>query len=127
MNRIENVEALKACQAAESAKINVREGKAPVEANLARHHVLVCAGTGCTSSGSAEVRDALHAKLVEMGLDKEIDVVQTGCFGFCNLGPIMVVYPEGTFYTKVTSTSSSASSDSAKLFSIPSLSTNTRS
>lgn len=101
MNRIENVEALKACQAAESAKINVREGKAPVEANLARHHVLVCAGTGCTSSGSAEVRDALHAKLVEMGLDKEIDVVQTGCFGFCNLGPIMVVYPEGTFYTKV--------------------------
>ena len=101
MNRIENVEALKACQAAESAKINVREGKAPAEANLARHHVLVCAGTGCTSSGSAEVRDALHAKLVEMGLDKEIDVVQTGCFGFCNLGPIMVVYPEGTFYTKV--------------------------
>ena len=101
MNRIENIEALKAAQAAESAKINVREGKAPTEANLARHHVLVCAGTGCTSSGSAEVRDALHAKLVEMGLDKEIDVVQTGCFGFCNLGPIMVVYPEGTFYTKV--------------------------
>lgn len=101
MNRIENVEALKAAQAAESAKINVREGKAPVEANLARHHVLVCAGTGCTSSGSAEVRDALRAKLVEMGLDAEIDVVQTGCFGFCNLGPIMVVYPEGTFYTKV--------------------------
>lgn len=101
MNRIENVEALKAAQVAESAKINVREGKAPVEANLARHHVLVCAGTGCTSSGSAEVRDALRAKLVEMGLDAEIDVVQTGCFGFCNLGPIMVVYPEGTFYTKV--------------------------
>ena len=101
MNRIENVEALKAAQIAESAKINVREGKAPVEANLARHHVLVCAGTGCTSSGSGEVRDALRAKLVDMGLDKEIDVVQTGCFGFCNLGPIMVVYPEGTFYTKV--------------------------
>lgn len=101
MNRIENVEALAACQVAESAKINVREGKAPVEANLARHHVLVCAGTGCTSSNSAEVRDALQAKLVDMGLDKEIDVVQTGCFGFCNLGPIMVVYPEGTFYTKV--------------------------
>ena len=101
MNRIENVEALKAAQVAESAKINVREGKAPVEANLARHHVLVCAGTGCTSSGSAEVRDALRAKLVEMGLDTEVDVVQTGCFGFCNLGPIMVVYPEGTFYTKV--------------------------
>lgn len=101
MNRIESLEALKAAQVAESAKINVREGKAPSEANLARHHVLVCAGTGCTSSGSAEVRDALQEKLVEMGLEADIDVVQTGCFGFCNLGPIMVVYPEGTFYTKV--------------------------
>lgn len=101
MNRIESLEALKAAQVAENAKINVREGKAPSEANLARHHVLVCAGTGCTSSGSAEVRDALQEKLVEMGLEADIDVVQTGCFGFCNLGPIMVVYPEGTFYTKV--------------------------
>lgn len=101
MNRVENFEALKALQVQESEKLNVREGLAPTQANLARHHVLICAGTGCTSSLSGEVKKELEAKLVEMNLDGEIDVVQTGCFGFCNLGPIMVVYPEGTFYTKV--------------------------
>lgn len=66
-----------------------------------RSHVLVCAGTGCTSSASLEVRDALNQQITKLKLDKEVKVVETGCFGFCNLGPIMVVYPEGTFYCQV--------------------------
>ena len=66
-----------------------------------RSHVLVCAGTACTSSGSLEVRHALRGLLEDRGLDQEIKLVETGCFGFCRLGPIMVVYPEGVFYCQV--------------------------
>ena len=69
---------------------------------MIRSHVLICAGTGCTSSGSASVADALEKQLVEVGLSEEIKVVRTGCFGLCALGPIMIVYPEGTFYSRVT-------------------------
>ncbi|MBQ5683035.1 MAG: NADH-quinone oxidoreductase subunit NuoF [Peptococcaceae bacterium] len=101
MNKITSFEELKALQAAERAKIAVRDGQAPGAANLARHHVMICAGTGCSSSNSMLVKEALEKQLVEAGLEKEIDVVQTGCFGFCSLGPIMVVYPEGTFYHHV--------------------------
>ncbi len=101
MNKITSFEELKALQAAERAKIAVRDGQAPSSANLARHHVMICAGTGCSSSNSMMVREALIKQLAEQGLENEIDVVQTGCFGFCSLGPIMVVYPEGTFYHHV--------------------------
>ncbi len=66
-----------------------------------RSHVLVCGGTGCTSSHSGEIIDALNAKLTELGLDEEVQVVKTGCFGLCALGPIMIVYPEGCFYSEV--------------------------
>lgn len=69
---------------------------------MIRSHVLICAGTGCTSSGSAAVKAALEKELVLKDLDKEIKIVQTGCFGLCALGPIMIVYPEGTFYSRVT-------------------------
>ncbi len=101
MNKINSFEELKALQASERAKIAVRDGQAPSSANLARHHVMICAGTGCSSSNSMLVKEALQKQLVEQGLENEIDVVQTGCFGFCSLGPIMVVYPEGTFYHHV--------------------------
>ncbi len=67
-----------------------------------RAHVLICAGTGCTSSGSAQVRDALKVELEAKGLTDEVKVVMTGCFGLCALGPIMIVYPEGSFYSRVT-------------------------
>ena len=67
-----------------------------------RCHVLVCAGTGCTSSESEEVRRTLNLEIERLKLDKEVKVITTGCFGFCNLGPIMVIYPEGTFYCQVT-------------------------
>ena len=66
-----------------------------------RSHVLVCGGTGCTSSHSSEIIDALNTNLKEKGLEEEIKVVRTGCFGLCALGPIMIVYPEGCFYSEV--------------------------
>ena len=64
-------------------------------------HVLVCGGTGCTSSGSAQIIDTLTSELAKQGLTDKVQVVKTGCFGLCALGPIMIVYPEGTFYSMV--------------------------
>ena len=69
---------------------------------MIRTHVLVCGGTGCTSSGSVKIQDALNAEIAARGLEDEVKVVGTGCFGLCALGPIMIVYPEGTFYSCVT-------------------------
>ena len=66
-----------------------------------RIHALVCGGTGCTSSGSVKVREALEAEIKEKGLEEEVKIVQTGCFGLCALGPVMIIYPEGTFYSMV--------------------------
>ncbi|WP_207708814.1 NADH-quinone oxidoreductase subunit NuoF [Heliobacterium mobile] len=67
-----------------------------------RHQILVCAGTGCTSSRSAEIQSTLRRELQAQSLDGEIAVVHTGCFGFCELGPILVVHPERVFYCQVT-------------------------
>lgn len=69
---------------------------------LYRAHVLVCGGTGCVSSGSKKIQEALSDELAKQNLDKEIKVVETGCHGFCEMGPILIVYPEGTFYCRVT-------------------------
>ena len=66
-----------------------------------RSHVLVCGGTGCTSSGSQRIIDRLKKEIAANGLSEEVGVVKTGCFGLCALGPIMIVYPEGTFYSMV--------------------------
>ena len=66
-----------------------------------RSHVLVCGGTGCTSSNSAAIIEALETQIAEKGLSEEIKVIRTGCFGLCALGPIMIVYPEGSFYSQV--------------------------
>ena len=67
-----------------------------------RSHVLICGGTGCQSSGSATLMSHLEEKLVEMKLEKEIKPIRTGCFGLCEAGPVVIVYPEGTFYSHVT-------------------------
>lgn len=64
-------------------------------------HVLVCGGTGCTSSGSAQIIETLASELEKNGLTEKVQIVKTGCFGLCALGPIMIVYPEGTFYSMV--------------------------
>ncbi len=66
-----------------------------------RSHVLVCGGTGCTSSGSEKIIDALKAELAKNDLTDEVAVVKTGCHGLCALGPIMIVYPEASFYSMV--------------------------
>lgn len=66
-----------------------------------RSHVLVCGGTGCTSSGSAQIIEKLESEIAKNGLSDEVQVVKTGCFGLCALGPIMIIYPEGTFYSMV--------------------------
>ncbi len=68
---------------------------------MIRSHVLICGGTGCTSSGSANLESALEKELAAKGIQDEIKIVKTGCFGLCALGPVMIVYPEGTFYSCV--------------------------
>jgi len=69
--------------------------------NRYRMHVLVCGGTGCTSSGSQKIINALEAELEKNNLQEEICVVKTGCYGLCALGPIMIVYPDAAFYSMV--------------------------
>jgi len=69
--------------------------------DLYRSHVLVCGGTGCASSGCEKIIKELESQLKSNSLDKEVMVVKTGCFGLCALGPIIVVYPEGAFYSMV--------------------------
>ena len=66
-----------------------------------RSHVLVCGGTGCTSSGSAKIIESLQSEILKNGLKEEVSVVQTGCHGLCALGPIVIIYPEATFYAMV--------------------------
>ena len=68
---------------------------------LYRAHVLVCTGTGCASSGGKEVLAKFEEEIKKQGLDKEIKAVSTGCHGMCEMGPIVTIYPEGTFYVRV--------------------------
>ncbi len=67
-----------------------------------RAHILVCTGTGCTSSRSPEIIEEFERLLAANGLDREVKVIKTGCFGLCAKGPIVVVYPEGAQYGHVT-------------------------
>ncbi len=69
--------------------------------DIYRAHVLVCGGTGCSSSGSATLIERFNEKIKENGLEKEVKVIRTGCFGLCEAGPVVIVYPEGTFYSRV--------------------------
>ncbi len=82
-------------------RLVAEEGAKLAENTAYRKQVLVCGGTGCTSSNSMLVIEALEKELKEKGLD-DILVIKTGCFGLCALGPIMIVYPEGSFYSQVT-------------------------
>ena len=69
---------------------------------MIRAHVLICGGTGCTSSGSDKIQEAFERELAASGLASEIKVVRTGCFGLCAVGPVVIVHPDGTFYSHVT-------------------------
>ena len=68
---------------------------------MIRAHVLICGGTGCTSSGSKSIQTAFNDALAAQGLSEEVKIVQTGCFGLCALGPVVIVHPDGTFYSQV--------------------------
>ena len=68
---------------------------------MVRSHVLVCGGTGCTSSDSPKILAALEKEPSKQGIADEVKAVRTGCFGLCALGPVMIVYPEGCFYSMV--------------------------
>ena len=70
--------------------------------NHIRCNIMVCTGTGCTSSESPKIAEALEKALKKAKMDKEVRVVRTGCFGLCEQGPIVMVFPEGACYTKVT-------------------------
>lgn len=101
------VEELNRIKAAKEELVMVRtvireQGEILAQKTGYRKQVLVCGGTGCTSSGSQKVIKALEKALKEQELEKEILVVKTGCFGLCALGPIMIVYPEGAFYSQAT-------------------------
>ena len=69
---------------------------------MIRAHVLICGGTGCTSSGSDKIQEAFERELAANDLASEIKVVRTGCFGLCAVGPVVIVHPDGTFYSHVT-------------------------
>lgn len=66
-----------------------------------RSHVLVCGGTGCTSSNSLKIIERFEELIEKNGLGEEVKVVRTGCFGLCERGPIVIVYPEGAFYARI--------------------------
>ncbi len=70
--------------------------------DMVRGHILCCGGTGCTSSGCDAIIKEMEAQLAANNLEKEFKIVKTGCFGLCALGPVMIVYPEGAFYSRVT-------------------------
>ena len=100
---MKTVAELHALRAAGLKKVVLRKGAEAMakEKADAKYNILVCGGTGCTSSHSEKIVDALHAEIKARGLEKDVNVVLTGCFGLCALGPIMIVYPEGAFYSRM--------------------------
>ena len=82
-------------------EVTFRKHSPETVVNTNKKHVLICGGTGCTSSGSSEIRAAMEKEINEKGISDRIKLVTTGCFGLCALGPVMIVYPEGTFYSMV--------------------------
>ncbi len=83
-----------------AGKIAFRQGTAASDGNF-KKHVLICGGTGCTSSKSVQIKEKMEEAIKAAGIENEVQVVLTGCFGLCALGPIVIVYPEGTFYSRI--------------------------
>lgn len=99
---MKSIAELEALRAEALPKINLRLSHGhDVTADGVRKHVMVCGGTGCTSSGCGKIIRELESRLAEFGIAEEVAIVKTGCFGLCELGPIVIVYPEGAFYSAV--------------------------
>ena len=98
---IKNIEELNLIKKESYEKISLRFKDSSIEHEINKHHILVCAGTGCTSSKSNKVRKTLEKEISKRHLSDKVKVFKTGCFGFCKLGPIMVVHPHRTFYVNV--------------------------
>ncbi|MCT4507573.1 MAG: NADH-quinone oxidoreductase subunit NuoF [Tepidibacter sp.] len=81
--------------------MNIRFKDKSIEKEIKKHHILICAGTGCTSSKSDLVRRKLEKEIKKRNLQQDVKVFKTGCFGFCKLGPILVIHPDRTFYVQV--------------------------
>ena len=100
---IKNIAELTAIRDAYAGKINFRQHSAGAQVSDGniKKHVLICGGTGCTSSKSVQIKAKMEEAIKEAGIQDEVQVVLTGCFGLCALGPIVIVYPEGTFYSRI--------------------------
>lgn len=82
-------------------KIALRHNDTKSDLSEYKKQVMICRGTGCTSSKSDKIEDKFRAVLAEKGMSNDVDVVRTGCFGLCEAGPVVVVYPEGSFYSHI--------------------------
>jgi len=82
-------------------KLSIRLKETSVDKEINKHHILVCSGTGCTASDSQVILKKLEREVKKRHLGDEVKVFKTGCFGFCKLGPIIVVHPDRTFYCRV--------------------------
>ena len=95
---MKTVAELTAIREANFDKVNKRQHGAE---DSGRRQVLVCTGTGCTSSGSRKIIDLFREEIAKAGLTDKVTVVRTGCFGLCETGPVVIVYPEGAFYSHI--------------------------
>ena len=101
--RLANAAQLEDFQKQAQPKIAIRHRPdAPLYGGVT-NHIMVCCGTGCLSSGAKSVVDAFEKELARHGLDQTVEVVATGCHGFCEMAPLVVVYPQDIFYVRVQS------------------------
>lgn len=99
---VDTIDELKKVKEEVYKKIALRLNEdAHIQNALGKHHILICAGTGCAASKSTIVRENFEKEIKKRGLQDKVKIFKTGCFGFCKLGPIVVVHPERTFYCKV--------------------------
>ena len=98
---IKTLKDLEAIREKMAGKIAFRQAGSKVADGNIKKHVLICGGTGCTSSKSVQIKAEMEKELALAGIADEVQVVLTGCFGLCALGPIVIVYPEGSFYSRI--------------------------
>ncbi|UQZ90883.1 NADH-quinone oxidoreductase subunit F [Deltaproteobacteria bacterium Smac51] len=98
---MENPAALEEFRKAAKPKVAIRHHADAEPFQGVKNHIMVCCGTGCTSSGAGKVVEAFEKELARFGMDKTVEVVVTGCHGFCEMGPLVIIYPQDMFYVRV--------------------------